>query len=174
MPRGTFIFYPLLLAGFLAAGAARADTVTNRPVAPTNGTHTVLHRVLWYVPNRLFDVADIVRLRVRAGPGMALNIRATRWAVLYAGTYHSVYAGLPGPREESRWPLPCGFEEEKGLSLLAVDATDTLLHEPVYSDSEFVLGLHVALIGAEAGFDPVELVDLLLGFALVDIRRDDH
>lgn len=171
---GTAILLLLLLSGFLAAAPARGEAATNRTVETPVPRGTVLHHILWYVPNRLCDVADVVRLRLRAGPGVALNVRATKWAVFYSGEYHAVYAGLPGPRQEPRWPLPCGFEEEKGLSLLAVDATDTLHYEPFYSDSEFTLGIHLGVIGAEAGFDPVELVDLLLGFVFLDIRRDDH
>jgi hypothetical protein len=170
MRRGFTLLPFLLLACLPPAHTAFGDNTT--PAAAPE--KTVLHKALWYVPNRLADLADIVRLRVRAGPGLAVNVRATKWAVFFTGEYHGVYAGLPGPRLEPRWPLPAGFEEEKGLALLAVDATDTLRYEPVYPASEFTLGVHVAVAGAEAGFDPVELVDFVLGLILVDIRRDDH
>lgn len=167
------------LALLFALLLALLPRVTAADNGGTNGTqsvrrHGVLHRLLWYAPNRLADLADIARLRVRAGPGLALNVRATKWAVLYYGEYHAVYAGLPGPRLKPAWPRPAGFEEEKGLVLLAVDATDTLHHEPIYSKSEIAVGVHLAVAGAEAGFDPVELVDFLAGLVLLDIRRDDH
>jgi hypothetical protein len=164
----------LLAAGlvFSSPGPAPAEG-TNAPpavaTAPSRG-----HRLLWYLPNRFLDLADIVRARVRIGPGLAVNLRFTRWATLYAGEYHAVYLGLPGPRQAPAWPVPAGLEQEKGLSLLGVDATDSLAHEPGYSDTEFTAGAHLLLVGAEAGFDPVEAADFFLGFFMLDPRRDDH
>lgn len=161
----------LLLSLALTAQAVGGDEPTP-PAAPP--PPSLGHRLLFYLPNRLCDGLDIVRFRLRAGPGLALHLRATRWGVFYAGGYRAVFAGLPGPRLKPRWPLPFGREEEKGLALLAVDATDTLPHEPIYADSEIAGGLHLAVVGAELGLDPVELADFLLGFFLIDIRRDDH
>ena len=145
---------------------------TNAPPAPDRVSLT--HHILWYLPNRFLDLTDVLRARVRVGPGLALNIHFTRWVNFYAGEYHAVYLGLPGPRVEPVWPLPAGLEQEKGLALLGVDATDTLPHEPAYSDTEITAGAHVLLVGAEAGFDLVEAADFLFGFFLLDPRRDDH
>lgn len=170
---GIILFHVLVLcAVFFPPNAQGADT--NSPPASVMSSHPVLKKILWYVPNRLFDISDIFRFRVRVGPGIALNARATKWAVFYSGEYHAAYAGLPGPRLAPRCPRVAGLEQEKGLALLAVDATDTLPHEPRYSNSEFTLGAQALVVGAEAGFDPVEVVDFLLGFVFLDIRRDDH
>jgi hypothetical protein len=167
------LFHVLVFCAVLFPPITRgADT--NAPPASAIASHPILKKILWYLPNRLFDLADIVRLRVRVGPGLALNARATKWAVFYSGEYHTAYAGLPGPRLAPRYPAVAGLEQEKGLALLAVDATDTMPHEPYYSNSEFTLGAQALIVGAEAGFDPVEVVDLLLGFVFLDIRRDDH
>jgi hypothetical protein len=148
--------------------------VAVRPPEPRPPPPALLQRALWYLPNRLLDLTDIVRLRVRVGPGLAVGVRATKYATFFAGEYHAAFVGLPGPRQAPGWPVPGGLEQEKGLHLFGVDATDTLPHEPVYSKSEFILGAHLLAAGAEAGVDPVELVDFLLGFVLLDIRKDDH
>lgn len=159
-----------LLSPFGACGAPTDAAPLPPPAPPPTG----LHRALWYLPNRLLDLADIFRLRVRIGPGLAVSARVTQWATLFTGEYHAAYVGLPGPRREPVGLVPAGLEQEKGLQLFGVDATDTLPHEPVYSKSEITVGAQVLVAGAEAGFDPVELVDFLLGFALLDIRKDDH
>ncbi len=54
--------------------------------------------ILWYVPNRVLDLLDIFRLRIRVGPGLAANFRITDYGAFYIGNYNSVYVGLPGPR----------------------------------------------------------------------------
>jgi len=132
------------------------------------------HRILWYIPNRLLDLIDIVRFRARVGPGVAVSVQMTDNANLYAGQYKSVYVGLPGPRREVSLPHPVGFEQEKGLMFMGVDATDDLPNEPGYSSTEFDLGLHVLIVGAEAGFDPVEFWDFLTGFVFIDPVGDDR
>jgi len=42
------------------------------------------HRLLFYIPNRIFDVFDLVRARVRVGPGLAVDARVTKYGDLYA------------------------------------------------------------------------------------------
>jgi hypothetical protein len=167
----------LLLAAtlsILSSLPTAAQEASVPPVVPPASVPSLQHRLLWYLPNRFLDLFDLFRARVRIGPGLALNIRCTRWADFYAGEYHALYLGLPGPREAPVCPIPAGLEQEKGLSLLGVDATDSLPHEPGYSDTEFTVGAHLLLVGAEVGFDPVEAADFALGFFLLDPRRDDH
>ena len=158
----------------LAAASPAADQETHAPAAAPAEARSLKHRLLWYLPNRVLDLADIFRARVRLGPGLAVNVRATRWVTLYAGEYHTAVAGLPGPREQPSLPSLAGLEQAKGLGLLGVDATDDLPHEPHYSNSEFTLGAQLVLVGAEIGFDPVEAADFFLGFFLLDPKKDDH
>ena len=157
-----------------AAQASHAENpVPDMAPAVQNDT-SIGHHVLWYIPNRLLDLVDIFRLRLRAGPGLSAHVRMTDYANLFIGQYYTAYLGLPGPRmaPELRWPV--GWEYEKGLMLMGVDATDDLPHEPAYASTECNIGLQLLLVGIEAGFDPVELGDFFAGFVLIDVREDDR
>lgn len=142
--------------------------------APAAKSKSVGHKVLWYLPNRLLDLVDVFRFRLRVGPGIAYGIRVTNQANFFIGRYETVYFGLPGPRLGPKLRSPVGLEQERGLLLMGVDATDDLPHEPGYSPTEFTSGLQALIIGGEWGVDPVELGDFLMGFLLFDIRQDDR
>lgn len=133
----------------------------------------VLHRIVAYVPNRLLDVVDIVRSRLRVGPGVALGIRATEAADLFVGNYTTLYAGLPGPRNRRIPRLPVGIESRTGVEVSAADVSTGFGAGPDYSSTEFGFGLQAALIGLDVGMDPVELLDLITGLFFVDLREDD-
>ncbi len=127
---------------------------------------------LAYLPNRLFDLCDVVRLRARFGDGWAAGARVTRWGAVFAGTYEALWVGLPGPRGRSSLPLPFGLEGKTG-----VDAGPIMISSssqaPLYGVGEIGAGVHVYMIGAEAGVDLYEIADFFAGFALVDLARDD-
>jgi len=89
----------------------------------TTESHGVLHKIVMYIPNRVLDVFDIVRFRVRVGPGVAVDARATKVASAFVGSYASVYVGLPGPRNRPFPKLPIGFESRNGVQASVVDAT---------------------------------------------------
>lgn len=176
----------LLLAGMLSSAwggeqaAIPVSPATTPPafvITPARTTPVNIglgRRLLWYVPNRIMDFADIFRFRVRLGPGMAAGVRLTDYGSFYAGNYSSLYAGLPGPRNPRyvRWPV--GRESLRGIVLGGVDATDDTLHGPDYGPTEVDLGFHILLVGAEAGIDPVEIGDFLAGLAMFDLAHDDY
>lgn len=149
--------------------AAPRESGAAEPAVPGLG-----HKLLWYIPNRVLDLADIFRFRLRAGPGIAANVRVTERANLFAGRYNTIYIGLPGPRMAPALRSPVGLERERGLIVMGVDATDDMDHEPGYSPTEFNVGLQALLLGGEVGLDPVELGDFLAGFVMIDLREDDH
>ena len=153
-----------------AATAVRAA----EPAPPPKPAHGIAHRILMYLPNRVLDLADIFRLRARVGPGLGLHVRATEHVGLFAGSYRSVYAGLPGPRTNTTCRLPVGREDLKGLALMGVEATDDTPHHPAYSRSEFDVGVHALILGVEAGVDPVQAGDFLAGFLGLDPSGDDR
>ena len=131
-------------------------------------------RLAWYAPNRAMDLLDIFRLRFRAGPGAALNLRLTDYGAFYIGQYDSVYAGLPGPRGPRRLRWPAGRESLRGVVLAGVDATDDTRHGPEYGAAEADVGVQLLLVGAEAGVDAVEFIDFLGGWLFLDPRGDDY
>lgn len=128
--------------------------------------------VLLYIPNRVFDVLDIVRARLRVGPGLALSLRATDLADLYVGGYTSIWAGIPGPRAEPSINWPFGIEGRAGLELgpadIAAEAGD-----PDYGPFEFGLGVQLLIIGADIGIEPFEILDFALGLLTFDPSGDD-
>lgn len=160
----------------LAAGtmAFTPDTVKAEEKAPTTTeSHSVLHKIVMYVPNRLLDVLDVVRLRVRVGPGIALDARATKVASGFVGSYASVYAGLPGPRNRPMPKLPFGVESRSGVQASVADATVEGGIGPDYGPAEIGVGAQVLIVGVDVGVEPLEFVDLLAGFFFIDLRNDD-
>ena len=135
--------------------------------------HSVMHSVLMYLPNRVFDLIDIFRARVRVGPGIAAGFRVTEMAQLNVGAYGTIYAGLPGPRQRVFPKLPMGLEAYTGIAVSVLDASVGGGVGPDYSPTEVGVGVQLGIVGADAGFDPVELVDFFAGLALIDIRDDD-
>lgn len=135
--------------------------------------HSILVGTLLYIPNRVLDILDIFRLRVRVGPGLAAGVRATKVAEAYVGTYATAFVGLPGPRLRPTFKLPLGLESHNGASVSLADATVDGGIGPDYSSTEFGAGFQLAIIGVDFGFDPVEIVDFLTGIVTVDLREDD-
>ena len=131
-------------------------------------------RLLFYVPNRIFDVFDLVRARVRVGPGLAVGVRATELADVNLGAYTTLYAGLPGPRGKPRIPLPIGVEVYAGAEVSVVDvSTEEGPFSPSYGPTEIGLGFQAAILGLDLGIEPWDFVDLALGIVLLDPNGDD-
>jgi hypothetical protein len=134
---------------------------------------SLVHRIALYVPNRVFDVLDLVRLRARVGLGTAVGVRATEAADFFIGSYAAVYAGLPGPRGRRIPRLPVGLESLSGVEVSAADLSSGFGAGPDYTATEFGLGFQAYLVGLDIGVDPMEAVDLVLGLLLLDLRDDD-
>jgi hypothetical protein len=164
-----------LLMAFLVLGALAVvpGVAGAEEQAATHPSHGVLHKVVMYIPNRVLDVLDIVRLRVRVGPGIAAGARATEVASAFVGAYDTVYVGLPGPRNRPEVKSPIGFESRTGVQASVLDATTSVGPGPDYSTTEIGAGVQAAIIGVDVGIDPVEIADLLAGFFFLDLRNDD-
>lgn len=137
------------------------------------GTPSVADKIIWYLPNRIMDLFDCFRVRGRIGPGLSAGARITDYAAFYAGSYDSIYAGLPGPRRHRLVRSPVGRENLKGVVIAGVDATDDTSCGPDYGQSEIAAGAHLLIVGAEAGIDPAEICDFISGFFFLDLGRDD-
>jgi hypothetical protein len=141
--------------------------------APEETGHSFGHMLLLYIPNRLLDVFDFARFRVRVGPGFAVGVRATKLVSAFAGGYSSLYVGLPGPRLKPVVKWPIGLENYAGVGLSVADATAGGNFGPDYSNTEIEVSVQAAIIGFDIGVDAVEVLDLALGFLFIDIRGDD-
>jgi len=135
--------------------------------------HGLFGTLAWWIPNRLLDVFDIVRLRLRLGPGAAVGARVTEVADVYLGTYVSVYLGLPGPRgrQEPRWPV--GFESKTGAEISAADVSVDGMIGPEYGTYEIGLGAQALLVGVDFGIEPFEILDFVVGILTFDPADDD-
>ena len=168
------VFVVILLAGVgVSAGEPGSEEKDKKDKKDKKKGPGVIHRILTYVPCRIVDVFDVVRLRARVGPGIGFGIRATEAADLFIGGYYTIYVGLPGPRCRKTPRLPIGVETRTGVEVSVADASTGLLFGPAYSDTEFGLGFQALLVGPDIGFDLVEVIDLALGLFFIDIRGDD-
>lgn len=135
--------------------------------------HGFGHMLLLYIPNRVLDVFDFIRFRLRVGPGLAVGVRATKPLTLSIGGYTSIFAGLPGPRLKPTVKLPFGIENYAGMEVSVLDASAQGGFGPNYSNTEIGVSVHPVIIGLDLTVDPLEVVDLALGFLFIDIRGDD-
>ena len=87
----TIILLVLLLASvFALAGEANQPEPSGKSFG---------HR-----PNRIFDIFDLARIRLRVGSGIAVDARVTKYGDLYAGGYSSLFVGLRSA-DETQHPL---------------------------------------------------------------------
>ena len=130
------------------------------------------HPVLFYLPNRIFDVLDVARARVRIGPGVGVSARVTKPVSVNLGFYATLFAGLHGPRNEPEIPWPIGVENYAGAEV-SVLGFSTEGFGPDYGPAEVGAGVHAGLVGLDVGVDPLEVLDLVLGFLFIDLVDDD-
>lgn len=175
--------WPRASAGGDALGARAASPVAlswerfDEEVAAAEAepeSKSFLHRLGLWIPNRIFDVFDIVRARVRLGPGFAFSVRATELADIFAGAYTSVFVGIWGPRGEARIPWPVFVESFAGVGISAAEAATEGGSAPYYGKAEFGAGFHAALIGLDVGVDPLEILDFVAGIVFLDMLDDDY
>lgn len=164
MKKHTFISV-CLLAGLLWVAV---------PATPCSAGLGLLRTIVMYAPNRVLDVLDLVRVRLRVGPGGLVGVRATQLASLSYGLYKTVYIGLPGPRQGAIVKLPIGLESFDGVHVMGADIGEGAGHEPDYSLTEIGLDVQVLFVGVAVGVDLLlELADLAAGVLFWDLLGDD-
>jgi hypothetical protein len=156
-----------------ATAVSDETTAKSTEVQEEKPQHGFGHKLLFYLPNRILDVFDLVRLRLRVGPGFAVSARATKPLSIFFGGYASVYAGLPGPRLEPTIKLPVGIENYGGVSISVADGASGGPFSPNYSSTEIEAGFQALILGIDVGVDPYEILDLAAGFLFIDLRGDD-
>jgi len=130
----------------------------------------VIKAIVCYIPNRVFDLVDIFRLRVRVGPGISAGVRATRPLSAYLGLHSSIFVGLPGPRGGKRLPLPVGFDLRAGAQASVVDGSSGT---PYYDLLEVGFEVQLFFVGLNVGVGGIEILDFFAGFAFIDLMDDD-
>jgi hypothetical protein len=157
----------------LASHAAPAAKPRAESFAATHESGLGSKLLLW-IPNRVLDLFDIVRLRVRVGPGISVSARATEVADVAVGTHLTVFAGLPGPRGGRRVSLPVGLETYAGLEVSVLEAgSEDEGTGPRYGPTEIGAGAQVLLVGLDVGVEPYDALDFLAGILFLDPRGDD-
>jgi hypothetical protein len=151
----------VLLTGFLLCAQA---------VSPCVADAGPLKEILFYVPNRVFDLLDIFRLRVRVGPGLSVGARATKPASVFIGRHQTLYCGLPGPRGSRTLPLPVWFESASGPQISFADMGRSNTH---YGMLEVGGEMQLFIIGFNIGIDVFEIADFATGLVTIDIAGDD-
>jgi hypothetical protein len=171
----------VLAAVLLCAATAEAETArapsseqkgVKQPLAM--GLTGIVQPIVFYIPNRIFDLLDIVRLRVRVGPGLSAGARATEFADVFVGSHATVYAGLRGSRGKG-WgiPWPFGIENHGGMKVSVVDQTNQGPFAPVVDPLELGLEVQAGLVGIYPALEIYEMFDFVAGFLFLDIRGDD-
>ncbi len=150
---------------------------TNKSIETTSvkkeKSSSTLGTILLYLPNRVFDLLDIVRLKVRVGPGIGAGFQITRPVRLNLGAHSSVWVGLPGARQERIFPWPAGFEAKAKAAASVFSSSTGMSTGPDHSYSQIGVEAQAALVGLDVAIDPVEIVDFFAGIFLIEIREDD-
>lgn len=165
----------LVLSGFAVAEEAAPAAETPKAAEPAKKEpHSVGHRLLLWIPNRVFDVLDLVRLRLRVGPGLSVDVRATEVADVSIGAHATIWAGLHGPRSQPEIPWPVGAETLATVEVSVAEAgSDEGRFGPQYGPLEVGFGTQLAIIGFDVGVEPYDAFDLLAGIFLFDPKGDD-
>ena len=147
-----------------------------------------------YLKDRAFDAADPWRANVSLGTGLHANVHATRALALGAGKCDVVRIGMRrgcfGAWRETRCDLNPVIPLLGDTQVLrsCIGTADTSLNRDQLGIDECFPGtlgdasrgwiegsanLHLLLAGAEIGVDFGEVLDFLLGFACIDLMKDD-
>lgn len=157
---------PLLQDAPADKGAPAAEEKKAEP-EPRREGHGLIGTILWYIPNRVIDVFDMLRFGADVGPGIGLDGQATDALQARAIAQTSVGLGFQSLRHS---PVQTGVQSALGVGPVGGDAQVGGWYR---SPTDIRLGAHAAIVGAHVAIDPVEIADFVLGFVFIDIRDDD-
>jgi len=174
----TTVWILLLCLSLFRPSAADAQESTEAPAAQESSSDSegksLGHRLLFWIPNRVFDVLDVARLRLRVGPGLTISARATEFVDVNLGGHATIFAGLHGPRSEPQIPWPLGFETYAGAEVSVASAgTDESRTGPQYGPTEIGVGTQLLFLGFDVGIEPYDVLDFVLGLLTLDPKGDD-
>jgi hypothetical protein len=161
----------LLLTVFAATAVASSHEVSRKTRAKQerekrsrSTSSSPLHKLLHYPINIVADTLDCAKASVGIGLGIGARVRATDLAQVGAMAYDSVRVGLNG----RSFPAWHEMNVEAGISLLYLD-----IGGAEHAPTEFGGAAHVALVGASASVDPVEIIDLIATLFFLDPLEDN-
>lgn len=149
-------------------------------------------RILLYLPDRIFDLLDIVSFDMSSGLGVGAEVHLTRALQLGGqagyglalgwfdhralGVQQQLITGAAVGPMATRY-LVIGGGSTAGLQLVVDEASGTdTPYLPLYQEFRdyWAVGASASLLyGASADVHPVEVADLLAGFVTVDFLHDD-
>ncbi len=174
-------FVPLGILGLVCCAGCRMVPATSPELSAVwfgeddesdaevaKGSASTLKTIALYIPNRVFDLFEIARFGVNAGPGFGVDVRATEFVQAIALSRASVGVGLQGLRR-----LPVSVATESGIGLGPVDLSGDLGLAWYRAPLDLRVELHALLIGAHAAVDIGEIFDFLAGIIVLDPSEDD-
>jgi len=147
--------------------AAPAAAETSSAEESNDEGRGIIAGTLLYLPNRVVDLFDIAKFGVDVGPGIGIDVQATKFLQARAMWNLSVGVGFQGLRH---LPFQVGTVAALGVGPIGGVGSVGGWRR---SDSGFRLGLHVLIDGAHAAVNPYEALDFVLGFLTIDIADDD-
>jgi len=124
---------------------------------------------LLYIPNRIFDAAELVRLGVNVGIGLGVDARATWGAQAALIQDTSVGIGYQGLRH---FPF-CLRIGHSVTGIGPIKSPDRGLYEWPVNDYDVRLELFTLLIGAHVAVDLEAIYDFFAGILTLDPSEDD-
>ena len=127
---------------------------------------STLEAVLMYLPNRIFDLIDIVHVDLGVGPSFGGVVRTTKWVQVGHREFYpgSLRVGLRGRR------LPIFWENTRGSGFGSRYRSDKAR---TVDDFEFGAGLDLFVAGGYAGISLDEAADFVGGIFTIDFKDDD-
>lgn len=125
--------------------------------------------VALYLPNRIFDVLDLVHFGAAVGPALGVEVQATR-ALRYEWA-RGATLGLGWFGRAGEWRQASVYARDTFGLEDSTDDLDLAWHVPYWDVS---LQLHVLVGQVYVGVAPFdELVDLVVGLTTFDLKGDD-
>lgn len=169
-----FMFFSFVVAIFLSIDVVAHDEVEVSPKEPwrdleardSQEEESTASKVLLWIPNRILDLLDVVKLDVGVGPMVGGVVRVTKYGqVGFRGVAPATLrVGAMGRRA----PVLIERANEMGIGPAFLESPDRII-----CPGEIGIGLDFIAVGAYGGVCVDELVDFFAGIFTFDLKDDD-